>query len=220
MSPGVETPQHQPIRMPGQRRPVVEYDIGLGVEGEFPKPLGREAARAFTLSATRSASSGSAVSGRSPAKPRSTARSVAWPLPVKAREPRSSACSRASGPVPGFRPSGSRSTSRKRAAATIGPIVCDDDGPIPILKMSKTLRNMDLRHITGRPPRRQPLHQFPGRPCVGRKAKAPLLGLHRLAGLLAEDAVDAADVVAERDKPLLQAFISASPSAGDGLPAS
>ena len=89
----------------------------------------------------RSASSGSTLSGRRPAKPRSTARSVAWPLPVKASEPCSTACRRASGPVPGFS-LGSRRTSRKRAAATIGPIVCDDDGPMPILKMSKTLRNI------------------------------------------------------------------------------
>ena len=30
----------------------------------------------------------------------------------------------------------------KRRAATIGPTVCELDGPMPILKMSKTLRNI------------------------------------------------------------------------------
>ncbi len=37
-----------------------------------------------------------------------------------------------------------RRSSRNRAAATIGPIVCDDDGPMPILKPSNTDRNMLL----------------------------------------------------------------------------
>ena len=72
-----------------------------------------------------------------------TARSVAWPLPVKARlpcsdrlEPGGRRRSRARGRRP------SRSASRKRAAASIGPMVCELEGPTPILKMSKTLRNM------------------------------------------------------------------------------
>jgi hypothetical protein len=40
-------------------------------------------------------------------------------------------------------PSGApRSRSRNRTAAVIGPIVCDDEGPTPILNMSKPLRNM------------------------------------------------------------------------------
>ena len=64
------------------------------------------------------------------------ARSVAWPLPVKASEP----CSDA------FRPLGwkgeLRRRSRNRAPATIGPIVCDEEGPTPTLNMSNTERNM------------------------------------------------------------------------------
>ncbi|GAA6208293.1 hypothetical protein NBRC116601_15860 [Cognatishimia sp. WU-CL00825] len=35
-----------------------------------------------------------------------------------------------------------RIMSRKRAAATIGPIVWDDDGPTPTLNISKTDKNM------------------------------------------------------------------------------
>ena len=63
------------------------------------------------------------------------ARSLAWPLPVKASEPCSDTEMRA-----GFIPV-SRRPCRKRPAATIGPIVCEDEGPIPILKISKTLMN-------------------------------------------------------------------------------
>jgi hypothetical protein len=35
-----------------------------------------------------------------------------------------------------------RRVSRNRAAATIGPMVWDDEGPIPTLNMSKTERNI------------------------------------------------------------------------------
>ena len=35
--------------------------------------------------------------------------------------------------------------SRNRAAATIGPMVWEDDGPMPTLNMSKTERNMGVR---------------------------------------------------------------------------
>ena len=34
--------------------------------------------------------------------------------------------------------------SRKRAAATIGPIVWEEDGPMPTLNISKTDRNIRL----------------------------------------------------------------------------
>jgi len=65
-----------------------------------------------------------------------TARSVACPTPVKASEP----CSDARNPAT---PNGKlRRWSRNRAAATIGPIVWDEDGPIPTLNMSKTDRNI------------------------------------------------------------------------------
>ncbi len=35
-----------------------------------------------------------------------------------------------------------RSRSRNRAAATIGPMVCEEEGPIPTLNISKTERNI------------------------------------------------------------------------------
>ena len=37
-----------------------------------------------------------------------------------------------------------RSVSRNRAAATIGPMVWDEEGPIPTLNISKTDRNMGV----------------------------------------------------------------------------
>ena len=70
-----------------------------------------------------------------PERPRTTALSVAWPRPVKASEPSSvtsTLATRASAPARA-RP------AAKAAAAFIGPTVCDDDGPTPILKSSKTL---------------------------------------------------------------------------------
>ena len=79
--------------------------------------------------------SGSTVSGVKPLKPSTIALSVAWPRPVKASEPRSmtsTEATRPSAPMPA-RP------AAKAAAAFIGPTVCDDDGPTPILKSSKTL---------------------------------------------------------------------------------
>jgi len=56
-------------------------------------------------------------------------------LPVKASEPKSvtrTLSTRASAPS-------AASASAKTAAAFIGPTVCDEDGPRPILKRSKTL---------------------------------------------------------------------------------
>ena len=82
--------------------------------------------------------SGHRSSGRSPLKPSSSALSVAWPLPVSARLPNSSACTRA---TRGRSPL-SASPTTKSHAAVIGPIVCDDDGPTPILNRSKTLEGM------------------------------------------------------------------------------
>ena len=77
------------------------------------------------------------VEGRSPASPRITARSVPWPLPVKASEPCNVTVSR---PVRGNE--APAAFARNRWAATIGPTVWEEDGPMPILKMSKTDRNM------------------------------------------------------------------------------
>ena len=59
-------------------------------------------------------------------------------MPVKANEPWSvTTTARIAS-----RASDDRRRSRKSAAAVIGPIVCDDDGPMPSLKTSKTLRNI------------------------------------------------------------------------------
>ena len=92
--------------------------------------------------APRRRAAASKSAGSKPARPRITARSVAWPLPVKARLPCSRQPSRAGSPEPGTRSAPARSGSRKRPAATIGPMVCEDEGPTPTLKMSKTLRNI------------------------------------------------------------------------------
>ena len=64
-----------------------------------------------------------------------TALSVAWPLPVKASEPRSVTSTEA---TRGSSPLEARPAA-KAAAAFIGPTVCEEDGPRPILKRSKTL---------------------------------------------------------------------------------
>ena len=71
-----------------------------------------------------------------PARPSVIALSVAWPIPVNANEP----CKRH--PTPTKLNGEARIKSRKLFAATIGPIVCEDDGPIPILNMSNTETNI------------------------------------------------------------------------------
>src|SRR4029077_15762602 len=72
-------------------------------------------------------------SGVFPESPKTSALSVAWPLPVHAREPKLVASIRAivsSRPAPRLR--------TNVAAAFIGPTVWEEDGPIPILKRSRT----------------------------------------------------------------------------------
>ena len=84
---------------------------------------------------------GSRVAGSKPARPRITARSVAWPRPVSAREPYRTVSTRAvrvSAAAPARRPT-------NRPAAIIGPMVCELDGPTPCLKRSKTLTVMRPR---------------------------------------------------------------------------
>jgi hypothetical protein len=92
---------------------------------------------AFSSSKIFGARSGSSVLGASPAKASAIARSVPWPLPVKASEPCKLTETRRAVPA-----TGRRSSSTKRRAAIIGPTVWELDGPMPILKMSKTLRNI------------------------------------------------------------------------------
>src|SRR5476649_1750256 len=75
---------------------------------------------------------GTTSCGVSPIRPRITALSVAWPMPVSASEPYSAAC------TPTTSSKGPHSI-RKRRAATIGPTVWELDGPMPILNRSNTL---------------------------------------------------------------------------------
>ena len=93
------------------------------------RPLARAAAaRAPTVAV-------STVSGASPSRPRTTARSLPCPRPVAPSEPNSSARTRV---TDSSSPSCARPSAKVRAAR-IGPTVCDDDGPIPIENRSKTL---------------------------------------------------------------------------------
>ena len=80
-----------------------------------------------------------------------TALSVAWPLPVKASEPNSVTSTRAARATA---PSDA-SPAAKAAAAFIGPTVCEDDGPTPILKRSKTLIIAFGRYPGTRPRKRK-----------------------------------------------------------------
>jgi len=63
------------------------------------------------------------------------ARSVAWPMPVRAREPYRSTCTRAVW----AKAAEACSSLTKRSAARIGPTVWELEGPMPILKSSKRL---------------------------------------------------------------------------------
>ena len=76
----------------------------------------------------------STVSGSCPARPSSTALSLPWPLPVAPSDPYISAFTRV---VSASVPSCARRVTKMRAAR-IGPTVCELDGPMPILKRSKT----------------------------------------------------------------------------------
>ncbi len=60
-----------------------------------------------------------------------TARGVAWPAPVRASEPWSVTDSSAT--------PATSSAAAKRRAATIGPTVCELDGPIPMENISSRL---------------------------------------------------------------------------------
>src|SRR5690606_69338 len=99
--------------------------------------------------------SGSISFGQWPSRPISTALSVPWPRPVIASEPKTSARTRATR----CRVPASRShLDTKRAAARIGPTVCDELGPMPILNRSKVLTAIPLFYADG-----PPLPAFPAR---------------------------------------------------------
>ena len=76
--------------------------------------------------------SGSTVSGSHPDNPSITAVSVLCPLPVSASDPNSSTVNLSHSSDRAF------SSSAKRAAARIGPTVCELEGPMPIVKRSVT----------------------------------------------------------------------------------
>ena len=77
-------------------------------------------------------------SGISPCKPSITALWLPWPLPVAPNEPYSSQRTRLTCAAAG---SASKAFTN-RAAAFMGPTVCELLGPIPILKRSKVLMAM------------------------------------------------------------------------------
>ena len=77
----------------------------------------------------------STLSGVSPSKPSSTAFAEPCPRPVAPSEPYISARMRA---VDSKTPSAARDAANRRPA-TIGPTVCELEGPMPILNKSKTL---------------------------------------------------------------------------------
>ena len=81
--------------------------------------------------------SGSISLGKCPSSPISTALSVPWPRPVSASEPNTSARTRAVRARSAVVSLSQRWT--KRAAARIGPTVCEELGPMPILNKSKLL---------------------------------------------------------------------------------
>ena len=87
--------------------------------------------------------SGSIRFGMWPSRPISTALSVPWPRPVSASEPNTSARTRATCGQVARSPRATSAT--KRAAARIGPTVCEELGPMPILNRSKVLTAMDSR---------------------------------------------------------------------------
>ena len=82
---------------------------------------------------------GSTFSGSSPDSPSSIARSVWWPCPVSASDPNSSTRTRGTLRRQVMPHPRSCRSSPNRRAARIGPTVCELDGPIPILKISKML---------------------------------------------------------------------------------
>ena len=79
---------------------------------------------------------GSIVSGVSPRKPKITAISLAWPLPVAPKEPNNSPFSRET-----FSNLPCDLSSKVKAnAARIGPTVWELEGPMPTFNRSNTLK--------------------------------------------------------------------------------
>ncbi len=79
-------------------------------------------------------------------------------MPVNANEP----CNEPRNPA--HSNGAARILSKNRAAATIGPMVWDDDGPTPILNISKTDKNIFARAFQQTGPQtgvHRPLSQLP-----------------------------------------------------------
>ncbi len=98
-----------------------------------PPPGSDTRPAAAIAAASASASSGSTVSGACPARPSITALSVPCPRPVQASEPNSVTETRAARPSS---PDSARPETNA-PAAFIGPTVCEEEGPMPILKRSR-----------------------------------------------------------------------------------
>jgi hypothetical protein len=124
------------VRVLGQARGLVPDQAGARAERHFLRAQQR-ARRRVRFGQLVVDLSGSISCGVSPIRPRITALSVAWPTPVSASEPYRCAS------TPTAASSGPHS-SRKRRAATIGPTVCELDGPMPILNRSNTLMSICL----------------------------------------------------------------------------
>ena len=111
----------RPLAWPGQRRPVVEDEVACrGIEGERRQAGGRRCGPSGRSSVERrSASSGSRSRAGSRAGRATTARSVAWPLPVKASEPcsRGSRTRRRPGPLASARAEQRRGSAAAAASA-------------------------------------------------------------------------------------------------------
>ena len=86
---------------------------------------------------------GSTVSGNSPSSPIKTALSVPCPIPVRASEPKSSVDKE----TESSKHPCCLAFSRKSRAAFIGPTVWELEGPMPILKSSKTLTVMGIQAV-------------------------------------------------------------------------
>ena len=71
--------------------------------------------------------------------------SLPCPLPVAPSEPNSSTLMRAQAPLAPF----ATSAWANRLAATIGPTVCELDGPMPLLNRSNTLIAMAYSRTDG-----------------------------------------------------------------------
>ena len=134
----VERAKDHAVGVAGQRRPVDEDECRSSDRRRPPGwPIAASAASRRPAPREWSAPVRVDVVRRLAGEASAIARSVPWPLPVKASEPCRLTVIRRAAPA-----EGRQSSARKRRAATIGPTVCELDGPMPILKMSKTLRNI------------------------------------------------------------------------------